>query len=248
MTDAPDAPDLGHTLGRKIGPLPLAGWLAAIGGGLAISLYLRRHQAAAAPADPGTVAPGTSGMTDGTGGAAVSDPSYAGNVSAPTGYDSTGTTAAPLENNGQWRQQAVKWLVGNGSGGIAAEIAVGNYLSGGTLSLDQADMVNKAVAAIGPTPEAVPSINVAAPTPPAPTPTPNAAPTTNAAWRKAALAYMIAHGHQPTGSAAALDNYLGGQPVGPKGLVAVNEAIRAIGPPPQTVKRRDTGKHTHPRR
>jgi len=262
MSETPDAPDIKGALSKKVGPLPVGAWLAAIGGGLAISFYLRRHPSTAAPAtstDPGTVetvAPGYA-ATGGTGGAAVSWP---GNISGPVDTGDTVGTTEPvaITSNAIWRQQAVKWLVGNGVGAIAAEQAVGNYLAGGALSLAQAESINKAVAAIGPTPDAVPTISVTGPTPPPePTPTPAPGPppgpapiTTNGQWRGVAFDYMIHHGHTGVASGNALDNYLAGRDITDSAKKAINEAIRAIGPPPQPIPkpRKDKGKHTNPGR
>lgn len=247
--------DLKAALTHKVGPLPAGAWAGAILGGLGISYYLRRHprSAAASTTDVPDVTTASEAVTGGTGGAAVSLP---GNISGPvdTG-DSAGTVeAVAITSNALWRQQAVKWLVGNGVGAIAAEQAIANYLAGGTLSQDQADNINKVIAAVGPTPDAVPTISVAGPPAPPATPGPPVAHaiTTNAEWRAAALAWMVHNGHNRAGSAAALDDYLHGRGIGPLGLVAVRGAIAAVGQPPQHVApphgHKDTGKHTNPKR
>jgi hypothetical protein len=160
--------ELPEVLTRKIGPLPAGAWAAAILGGLGVSYFLRHRGSAAASASPDTtmadtVAP-TDAPTGGTGGASMSLP---GNISPAVDTGAPDMEAFTISTNAEWRQQAVKWLVGNGVGAISAEQAVANYLSGGTLTAEQANNINRAVAAIGPAPDAVPSISVAGPDIPA---------------------------------------------------------------------------------
>lgn len=197
MSDVAPTPSTGgHTgghlnLGHKVGPLPVGAWVGAIAAGLAISWYLRRNgggSSTSADTSGETVAP-TEADTSGTGGAAVSTPGYAGGVSGPTS-DATGPDSQAIETNAQWRQQAVKYLVGAGVGAIQAEQAVTNFLAGGTLTHEQADNINKAVAAIGPAPDAVPAISIAS--------TPVAAPHPSHVVHKHQAKHKPAH-HKDTG-------------------------------------------------
>lgn len=79
------------TLGKRVGPLPLAGWLAAVIGGLGIAWYMRRSGQSSDAVDPALVPP------TGLGGAGVSDP-YGPATDDPYNPDATDpgtTTPAP---------------------------------------------------------------------------------------------------------------------------------------------------------
>lgn len=164
-------PDVSGMLGKKIGPLPVAGWAAAIVGGLGISWYLRSRGGGAGGYDAsGDDAPAPLAPPTGMGGAAVSDGSYAGGITPPTSPDNAGEVpiVGAIETNAQWRQQAVKWLVGsNKAPAVVAERAAEAYLGGKALDATAVGLINAAIAAIGPTPQAVPPI-VVAPLPGAP--------------------------------------------------------------------------------
>jgi hypothetical protein len=160
----------GLDMSQKVGPLPMGGWVAAVVGGLGVGWYLRRRNAATAAQnfDPtgGTIAP-TAADTGGTGGAGVSDPSYVGaGMNQPTSAELAGSPI-PVDTNAQWRQQAVKSMVGRGFSAIAAENAVGRYLNGMPLTEVEAAQINATVSAIGPTPAAVPLTVITHPAAPA---------------------------------------------------------------------------------
>lgn len=214
-------------LGKKIGPLPVAGWLAAVGGGLGIAWYLRSRginpDAADATDAGGTYDPGALGtsVTGGLGGAAVSDPYNPGNITDPVDSEQAGPGTVAITTNGQWRVQAVKYLIGHGHLGTSSEVAVGNYLAGNVMTAGQAAMINQAIAGIGPTPSAVPPIKVkstATTTPAGSTSGGTKAPSvpkTNAEWRPHAIYWLRVHGNYGKGmsNAAAtsnIDTYLHG--------------------------------------
>lgn len=229
-----ETPDVGAMLGKKIGPLPVGGWAAAIVGGLTISWYLRRNgggsgggyetagDETAAPLVPPT----------GMGGAAVSDPSQPGNITPPTDPGSAGVVeVVPIETNAQWRQQAVKFLVGgNHASGVDSERAMGNYLTGKSLSPGQVALVNKAVAGIGPTPEPVPPI-VLMPVPGAAT-TPNPVIDPNKAWADKFRAW-IKRNHPGAGAQLIAWKLFKRIRMTRKEYNVANAAIRALGRPPR---------------
>lgn len=238
MSEAPDGPDIKAALSKRIGPLPLGGWLLAVAGGLGISWWIRNNGDSGQtgePMDPGSIT--TAGGTPvGMGGAAVSDPAYPGNTTGPTDPDNagTGTTGTAITTNGQWRQQAIKYLVGAGLSGIFAERTVTKYLAGQPLVDWEAKRISAALAAIGPTPVAVPPVRLVAPTGNAVTP-PKPTFNTNAAWRTAAIKWLVAHGSPLTGSTTVVNNYLLGKPNGAAGTASLNRCIAAIGKPPQPI-------------
>lgn len=159
-----------HVLGKKLGPLPVGAWAAAIAGGLGISWYLRRNGAAGTttPNPVEVTDPGTSTDTPaGTGGAATSTAGNAnpGNITGPTDPESAdpGSISVSVTTNAQWRQQAVKYLVGLGVSGTDAEYAVTYYLAGKPISPNAMNNINRAIAGIGPTPTATPGSKVIQP-------------------------------------------------------------------------------------
>lgn len=270
--------DPGEALGKKIGPLPVAGWLAAIGGGLGIAWYLRSkgiNPDAADATDAGTYDPGAIGtsVTGGTGGAAVSDPYNPGNISDPAADPETaGSGVVPISTNGQWRTQAVKYLIGLGVSGTSAETAVGNYLAGRVLSTQQVTWINQALAGIGPTPAAVPVIKTttgSTPTSGTPTSKPSNVPTTNAQWRPHAIYWLRVHGNYDKGMSTAaatstIDTYLHGHALTYHQAQEIKRVNAGYRPPPHPLPikltaaaihymqtahpdaRRDTGADTNP--
>jgi hypothetical protein len=264
MSDT-DAPDVKGALGKRIGPLPVAGWLAAIGGGLAISWYLRRNGSGATSSTAAdSSGEDTGGTTSGTGGAAYSSAGNPGNISDPTSSDNADLPEpVSIETNAQWRQQAVKWLIGNGTTAINAERYVGAYLAGTPLSESAVNAINKVEAAIGPPPVAV-SITLAPNVVHQSNPTTTThGYTTNAAWRAAAITWLVHHGRNRANAEVTTTNYLHGWGLGPQAVDSIHAVVGAIGDAPHhppirhaahTVQhhqapgnsRRDTGTNTNP--
>lgn len=184
-------------LTKQLGPLPVGAWGAAILGGLGISYYLRRHGSSGTATDttPAVETP-TTATTPGTGGAAISDPSVIGRpggIDTPTDPDTAGppTSGYAITTNAQWRQQAVKLLIGAGRTGISAELAIASYLAGRRLTPRQEVDVNTALAGLGPTPYPVPQIRTTAgPRPATPHPTKGHPATGN-------HGHMAGHGAHP---------------------------------------------------
>lgn len=152
----------GMNLNHKVGPLPLWGWIGAVGLGLAYGWYRRAHQ----NADAGTVQLPGSQVDDlgttvpGVGNAAVST---APSTSAP----------APVDNQ-QWSVLAQQRLIALGYDPATVSTALSLWLSGANLTPQQQAIVSEAIRAAGPAPEPVPP-PVTTPTTPAPiTPTPAA--------------------------------------------------------------------------
>lgn len=59
--------------------------------------------------------------------------------------------------------------------------------------------------------------------------------TTNDAWATAAITLLIADGYQPTVADAAIRNYINGVPNNAQQQAMVDIALKALGPPPQTL-------------
>lgn len=100
MTDAPaTTAKIKSIFTRKVGPLPVGLWVIGIGGGLAVAWYLRSH--AAPPEDAELTDTAYMPPTDGTGGAATSEPYSGGGGGGTTDggldpYDPYGDVLDPL--------------------------------------------------------------------------------------------------------------------------------------------------------
>ncbi len=113
------------------------------------------------PADTGATDPaGTAGLGDL--GAVTDSETGDGGGGVPT--LSTGTvygTSTPisepdptnLDDNDQWSKRAIAWGDANGLGALATQQAVQQYLSGGSLSYDQSQIVSKVIKQFGPPPD-----------------------------------------------------------------------------------------------
>jgi LysM repeat protein len=162
--------DLGATLGKQVGPLPLGAWLVIVGGGLAYAVYTRRQLA-----NTGEVMDDTS--TDpgvGTGGL---------NGQTPTYQPSTGTQIGgppglvPITDNDQWGQLAVNLLLARGIDPAIATSAIGHYLNGEAQSIQEWAITRIAIAGLGAPPILPPPVTPpSTPRPPAPKPKPAPAP------------------------------------------------------------------------
>jgi hypothetical protein len=185
-------------LGKMVGPLPLGGWLAVVGGGLGLAYKAHKVAPAAtvkAASGSVTAADGTVGNLSGQYVSGAGGVVRGATVTLP-GTPATGgtTTYAPqIQSNEDWLRQAVLDLVGRGYVGYTAQQALQSYLEGNQLSADQARIVESALRIEGPPPFSPvlapapipdpgpmrPSVPIAAPTPAAPAPaTPPAAATT----------------------------------------------------------------------
>lgn len=254
MSDAAPAAtsdSMGKMLGKRLGPLPVAGWVAAILGGLGISWYLRSRGGAApeeppaAYTDPGAL--GTS-TTYGTGGAAYSDPANPGNISDPIDPENAGPGTVSITTNGQWRTQAVKYLIGLGNTGTAAETAVGNYLAGRLLTVAQVAMVNAALAGVGPTPQAVPIIKTTTPTTTTPGTTTGETkppPKTNAEWAPRAVYWLSRNGYTKDFAYRAVNLYVTGGALATQQAAAIKKVNAGWMPPPTPIKLRLTAAAIH---
>jgi len=138
-------------LAKKIGPWPLGVWLGLALAGVAIGIVWRMRSAAnevlvvdpdpSAGLDPADLLAG--GPLDP---ATLLDPQPAG----------TPIPTRSIETNDEWVRAAVAALVGSPEGGSAFnfEYALGRWLAGRNLTASQRLIVDRAVALVGPPPEA----------------------------------------------------------------------------------------------
>lgn len=144
----------GGGLGEKVGPLPLKGWLIALGVVVVGAWYLRKRaagSATAASAGAATPATAADSTLPGAGNLAGSTPAY---------VDTTGNgnqLGAGLTNN-DWLTKAEQALVGQGATPYAVDQALQAYLTGQQLTAAQQALFDKAVQTVGPVPVPVPAM------------------------------------------------------------------------------------------
>lgn len=150
--------DLGATLGKQIGPLPLGAWVAVVGGGLGIAWYANTKKGSSASTDQADQQLTESGVGEGT---AAFMP--AAEVSQPS---------SPIETLDDWINKAITQAVALGATPLEIEQALRLYAKGEALSEDQGKLVNRIITQIGPAPSGeITEVPVITPTP---TPTPTA--------------------------------------------------------------------------
>lgn len=152
----------GLDLGKPVGPLPLGGWIAVIGGGLAIAYFVNRGQARQDAQIEPLVETGVG-----------------------TGLVPAGAIVQPYqpsedvepEDNPAWGRKVLNWLIGMNADPATADNAIRKYLSGENLSIQENALINMALVKFGAPQETLPPIKVPTIPPPPTTPTDSGAPT-----------------------------------------------------------------------
>lgn len=178
--------DVGDTLSRQVGPLPVGGWLLAIAGGLGVAYFLNRDAPSPDP-DPGTIDPGSDaglGFTSRGGvGTDLLGPSL---PTQPPASDDGDDDGEPTTNTG-WGLLAIRTGMDLGYGPLATNAAVSRYLTGQELTREQAKLLDAILREIGPPPNPVPTPRIGNPprddgsggqTPTSPPPQPTTPPPT----------------------------------------------------------------------
>lgn len=143
---APDAPagggGGGNALTRKVGPLPLWGWLGVVGATAYVVIKRRKSTTAATP-DQVTYAQQAQIPTVGNAAGAGASPIVTGGAAAPT-------------TNDAWRSLAVTTLVAKGYSPLAVDTAMARYLGGIPLDSSQRALIDIALATVGTPPNPPP--------------------------------------------------------------------------------------------
>ncbi len=160
-------------LGQMIGPLPLGGWVAVVGGGLGLAYVARRQGGGGgepeAEAEPEVVTP-----------TFPATPSTAGPINLrPAPVEPNFGT--PITDNGQWIGEATRALASRGFAPYRTQQCLAQYLEGVIAGGDCVGIVDAAILAIGPPPSPapvnrVPIVPAPAPRPTLPPPAPRPAP------------------------------------------------------------------------
>lgn len=154
-------------LGGKNKKLFVIGGLVT--GGLVFWEYRKSRLSASVPA--GSVDPGT-GTAD-TGPGDYTDP-YASDTSGLFGYvqpggglgGAPGTAAANIPvTNAQWSQLVQQLLVNDGFDPVSVSVAIGHFLAGTAMTLDQDSIRQAAIALEGPPPQGAPPVKLSPATP-----------------------------------------------------------------------------------
>lgn len=159
MADEPDL-NIGEAMSKKVGPLPTGVWLLAVGGGIAVAVFVRRRAASSAE-DPGT-------------GISTDTQPGAGNLGQDdTGGDTPAPSGRPTTNE-DWFQQAYDAILGTHAGYSPSLVttALTKYLEGQTLTTAEQAIVSMALRLVGPPPVPPPLPEPGNPPPPSSTPPP----------------------------------------------------------------------------
>lgn len=156
-------------LGKQVGPLPLGGWIAVVGGGLAVGYFINRRGAE------------SSATVESEEEAIVGEPSGAGGgqfiYDPPTVVKPEEEEKEP-DSNFDWSFRAKNYLTGlPGIDAVKAANAVERYLAGMSLSTTEKGWINLALAVLGPPPEPITPVDIPDPKPdPKPIPKPDPKP------------------------------------------------------------------------
>lgn len=164
--------ELTHEVGVGKLKLPVGLWLVAI----VIGVYVSRHSSllhfgASTTTTDATVDPNATTNVAGV-------PLLAGGAVGVTpggAFDSGASTS--IADNEAWRVAATQYLTNQNFNALAAATAVAKYLDGDPLTTVEQGMIEKALRALGPTPEPV-ELPIGQPVPPTPAPGPAPSPTT----------------------------------------------------------------------
>lgn len=131
---------LGATLGKKVGPLPLGVWIAAVVGGIGIAYVVRRSGDNEEAVDPYT--------PDGT---VIGMPNGIGQTGDGGGKDADDLDVDP-QTNEQWGRQAIRKMIARGYDPTLVDSAIRKYLAGETLTITERALIAETLVVVGPPP------------------------------------------------------------------------------------------------
>ncbi|MBT2400641.1 hypothetical protein [Streptomyces sp. ISL-100] len=139
MSELPDGGGLGETLGKKVGPLPLGVWIAAVVGGIGIAYVVRRRGDDEEEPEPYT--------PDGT---VIGQPNGRGQDDDDDD-DENDLDATPTTNE-QWGRMAIRRMIAYGYDPSLVDRAIRKYLAGETLTTTERAVIAEALVRLGPPP------------------------------------------------------------------------------------------------
>lgn len=132
-------------LGQMIGPLPLGGWVAVVGGGLGLA-YVAKRSGGGGDAEEVPEAPPPYPAIPGT----------AGPRNLPAAPPDTTQAPPPITDNGEWISQAVRQLTTLGYAPYTTQQCLARYLEGVIQGGDCVAIIDKAILLVGPPPTGAP--------------------------------------------------------------------------------------------
>ncbi|MFJ8188083.1 hypothetical protein [Streptomyces sp. NPDC096105] len=143
MSDADDdgtaGGGLGATLGKKVGPLPLGVWIAAVVGGIGIAYVVRQRGDDDAEPEPY--------VPDGT---IIGQPNGVGQ-NGDDDDDRDDLDVTP-QTNEQWGRQAIQRMIARGYNPTLVDSAIRKYLAGETLTVTERALIAETLVVMGPPP------------------------------------------------------------------------------------------------
>lgn len=127
----------GLDLGKKVGPLPLGGWVL-IGSGVAVGVILLRRK----NTDTGPTLEAETGV--GRGGSGFEQVSPGGNNNSNV-----------EQTNEMWGKKAIDWLIAQGHDPSTSDAAIRRYISGQSLNIQERALVNLALVQFGSPPKSI---------------------------------------------------------------------------------------------
>lgn len=142
--------DVGENLGKKMGPFPVWVWGVLIGGAFVVWYWVSQQTGTVTTEEEST--PGT-----------VGTPS--GDFSTVPVLPETGGETQDEATNAEWLIQAVNAVANSGVSYVSAQAALMKFLNGGTLTVQEQAIVDKARQLVGPPPEGTSGIPEVTPDP-----------------------------------------------------------------------------------
>lgn len=141
--DDDDAPlgGIGATLGKKIGPLPLGVWIAAIVGGIGIAYVVRQRGGSDDEPEPY--------VPDGT---VISQPNGIGQTGSSSSDQSGEDLEVDPQTNEQWGRIAIRKMIARGYDPTTVDSAIRKYLAGETLTVTERALIAETLVVVGPPP------------------------------------------------------------------------------------------------
>lgn len=128
-------------LGRKLGPMPVGGWLLAVAGGVLVAWYFRRASAATDPTatDPTTATTGwdtadPGGTNAGVGGGVGNTGGGGGTGGGTSAHHTEAYLARQATTNAEWKSHAVLAMAPFGFDAAHVARALDDYLAGHKLN------------------------------------------------------------------------------------------------------------------
>lgn len=151
--------ELPEFLTKKVAGLPGGVWIAIVGTGLGVIIYIEKKKSAGVTTPAATTGTASGGTVDASG---MGSYQPAGDFAGTSGSSTSSNNTTYTDNN-SWGVAAINYLVAHGYDVGTANQAITQYLASAQLTTTQQAMVNIAVAALGSPPTLVAPVNGSVP-------------------------------------------------------------------------------------